>query len=668
MKDMGKAYIRLTVFWFVLLLGVSVVYGTVPERINYQGYLTDNSGNPITTSVSITVNIYTVPAGGTPFWTETHVVVPDNGVYNIVLGSMEPLYLDYNLHDLFYLGVKVGSDAEMTPRQELTSVGASHTAWTALNLNCTGCISQSELDFTPGDITAVTAGTGLGGGGTTGSVTLNADTVYLQRRVSSACPAGQSIRVISQDGTVTCQADTNSGGTITGVTAGNGLSGGGTTGNVSLSANFGGDGAANSVSRSDHSHDAMYQKKYLKVAVVEPYGNGDYTNPATAMADYQNWCGFPSNISPCLLKIMPGFYDVSAGSVVTQPYIDIEGSGENVTIISGTMDNATSGVVMGASNAEIRFLTVENRGGSVHAYAIGLMNFYASPKITNVTASSSGGGSGYGVYNVYSFPTMINVTATASTGYNAYGVSNEYSSPTMINVTASSSGSSYSRGVINDASSPMMINVTASGSGGTDNFGVQNTQYSSPTMINVTATASGITNNYGVSSSYTSSPTMSNVTATASDGTNNYGVYSNNSAVPTMRNVTATVWGGTNNYAIFNDTAASSTMSNVTATASGGSQYNYGIWNGGSSTAKLTSVTSTAWGGVDSFGLLNTNTGGNITVDHSTLSGKRSIRNDNSYANIYVGSSKLDGDVLGSAGTFKCVGVYNASYSAITCP
>jgi len=87
-----------------------------------------------------------------------------------------------------------------------------------------------------GDITAVYAGTGLSGGGDTGDVTLNANTTYLQRRVSGSCPAGSSIRYIASNGTVTCETDNDSGGDITGVTAGTGLSGGGTSGNVTLSA------------------------------------------------------------------------------------------------------------------------------------------------------------------------------------------------------------------------------------------------------------------------------------------------------------------------------------------------------------------------------------------------------------------------------------------------
>jgi len=61
-----------------------------------------------------------------------------------------------------------------------------------------------------GTVTSVTAGTGLTGGTITASGTVAADTSYLQRRVSSTCAVGSSIRIIAADGTVTCQTD-NSG-------------------------------------------------------------------------------------------------------------------------------------------------------------------------------------------------------------------------------------------------------------------------------------------------------------------------------------------------------------------------------------------------------------------------------------------------------------------------
>jgi len=73
-------------------------------------------------------------------------------------------------------------------------------AWTSPNQ------PPPNQTITVGDITGVTAGTGLSGGGTSGSVTLTADTSYLQRRVSGTCSTGSAIRVINVDGTVTCES------------------------------------------------------------------------------------------------------------------------------------------------------------------------------------------------------------------------------------------------------------------------------------------------------------------------------------------------------------------------------------------------------------------------------------------------------------------------------
>lgn len=106
-----------------------------------------------------------------------------------------------------------------------------------------------------GDITGVLAGNGLIGGGTSGDVTLNVNPSTVQARVTGVCPAGESIRAIGSNGSVTCEPDDIGGtGDITSVAAGTGLTGGGASGAVTLAVSFAGGGAAATAARSDHEH------------------------------------------------------------------------------------------------------------------------------------------------------------------------------------------------------------------------------------------------------------------------------------------------------------------------------------------------------------------------------------------------------------------------------
>ena len=231
---------------------------------------------------------------------------------------------------------------------------------------------------------------------------------------------------------------------------------------------------------------------YQNVKVVAKSG-GDFTTITAALASITD--ASPTN--HYLIYVAPGVY---TERVTMKQYVDIEGAGELTTKITftGSASSAT-GTVVGANDAELRFLTVENTGGA--AYAIAIYNSGAAPRLIHVTASASGGTYNYGVYNyASSSPTMTDVTASASGGTSNYGVYNHNSSsPTMTNVTASASGGTYNYGVFNESSSPTMTNVSvsASASGGAFSFGVYNAR-SSPTINNSVISASGGTGNYGI--------------------------------------------------------------------------------------------------------------------------------------------------------------------------
>ncbi len=87
----------------------------VPTTIGYQGSLTDAAGAPITATLDMVFSLYDAPAAVTPLWSETQPVTVSNGVFSVLLGSATPFPAN-----LFtgprYLGVKVDTDAEMTPR------------------------------------------------------------------------------------------------------------------------------------------------------------------------------------------------------------------------------------------------------------------------------------------------------------------------------------------------------------------------------------------------------------------------------------------------------------------------------------------------------------------------------------------------------------------------
>jgi hypothetical protein len=107
--------------------------------------------------------------------------------------------------------------------------------------------------------------------------------------------------------------------------------------------------------------------QYAKVAIVAKSGGYyDYLDPISAISDIATWCGTPSATNPCLIKIMPGVYDLTT-SWQGQPYVDIEGSGENVTMIRFSGDDP-NGQFQLYQNEEARFLSLSQIPGTPHRY------------------------------------------------------------------------------------------------------------------------------------------------------------------------------------------------------------------------------------------------------------------------------------------------------------
>lgn len=94
-------------------------------QLNYQGYLTNSAGNPVPNgNYTMTFRLYNISTGGTHLWIETKDVAVTNGVFNTLLGDTTTLSPGiFYTGQALWLGIKVGGDAEMTPRQTITLVG-----------------------------------------------------------------------------------------------------------------------------------------------------------------------------------------------------------------------------------------------------------------------------------------------------------------------------------------------------------------------------------------------------------------------------------------------------------------------------------------------------------------------------------------------------------------
>ena len=98
---------------------VNATAAVLNDVVQVQGRLTDASGSPINGSRSITAAIYDVSVGGTARCSDADTVSVANGLFTMAMDFCTAS--DFN-GDQLWLGIKVGSDPEMTPRQAIYAV------------------------------------------------------------------------------------------------------------------------------------------------------------------------------------------------------------------------------------------------------------------------------------------------------------------------------------------------------------------------------------------------------------------------------------------------------------------------------------------------------------------------------------------------------------------
>lgn len=99
--------------------GGDSVDATVAGIVPIQGRLTSASGVPLNGNYSIRASLYDVPSGGTELCSDTDIVAVTNGLFKMDMHNCGNAV--FNGQQL-YLGIKVGADAEMTPRQAIYPV------------------------------------------------------------------------------------------------------------------------------------------------------------------------------------------------------------------------------------------------------------------------------------------------------------------------------------------------------------------------------------------------------------------------------------------------------------------------------------------------------------------------------------------------------------------
>ncbi|MBK6700570.1 MAG: hypothetical protein IPG55_11860 [Saprospiraceae bacterium] len=98
------------------------ILAQVPRVISYQGVLTDNQGNLLPDgNRTLTLKLYDNLFSAVPIYTESQTVPVVKGIFNVIIGSVNPITTSINFDRAYFLGVSVDFGSELSPRTALTA-------------------------------------------------------------------------------------------------------------------------------------------------------------------------------------------------------------------------------------------------------------------------------------------------------------------------------------------------------------------------------------------------------------------------------------------------------------------------------------------------------------------------------------------------------------------
>lgn len=109
------------------ILFVASTHASVPPLMSYQGKLTDEYGVPVPDgNYTIWFRVYSDSIGSDSLWSELQWSVPvADGLFNTLLGSVNPIPETVFTGSVRWLGIQVSPDPEMAPRKPIVSVAYS---------------------------------------------------------------------------------------------------------------------------------------------------------------------------------------------------------------------------------------------------------------------------------------------------------------------------------------------------------------------------------------------------------------------------------------------------------------------------------------------------------------------------------------------------------------